>query len=227
VADVQSEDEAKALLSALAKALESKDTGKAVDAVKPMVTKRHKSFVPELKKLLADRRYPVSSLAAEALGSQGDKTVASLLAKLVALEVRERGWILDYDVKAAAIESLGRLGVSAAYDAIRSLADEMLRDPGLKSKAAPPILRAVVRYFGLTKEKRAVSFLIDEVDQPEAGTITGTTPPADYWKARVEIWQRIRPDVVWALKEITGKEFETGRRWKNWFDAEGKKEGMK
>ena len=36
-----------------------------------------------------------------------------------------------------------------------------------------------------------------------------------------------RPDVIWALKEITGLEHENGRRWRKWFEEEGRKAGMK
>ncbi len=227
VAEVEKPEEAKALLDGLDKAQDSKDEAKILAAVMAMVTKRHKDFVPELKKLVADKRFAVAAVAAEALGSQADKTVAPVLMRAVTVENKERGITKDGPLKGAAIESLGRLGVTGGFNDIMKLAEAMLRDPEARQRAAPEVLRGVVRYLGLTKEKRAVSFLIDEVDEPQAGTITGTTPPAEYWKARFEIWTRIRPDVVWALKEITGKEFETERRWKGWLETDGKKEGMK
>jgi hypothetical protein len=222
-------DEAKKTVEALKAAVESKDEKKIVAAVEPaMVEKRHADFVPELKKLAVDKRDAVGEAAARALGSQGDKTVATILMKVVAADTRENGYLMDGWRKAAAVEALGRLGVAGAYDAVQKFARGVTTDTECRARYAPVLARACTRYYGLTKEKRAVTWLIDQVDKPELqGGITGTTPPAEYWKGRQEVWAEIRFEVHWALKEITGKEFESGNRWKNWFDSEGKKAGMK
>jgi len=230
VEEVTSEDEAKALGQALDDALDSKEKEEepVVAAVKAMVPKRHKSFVAPLKKLLTDKRDAVAAAAAEALGSQGDKGVAKFLVAQVTPDVRERGFLKRAEVKAAAIESLGRLGIGSATPPILKLAETMAREPDLRTGYAPHVIRAAVRYFGLVKEKTSVSYLIEWVDeQVPADVGSGTNPPAEYWKARTEVWTLIRGEVIWALKEITGKEMETGRRWKNWLDDEGKKQGMK
>ncbi len=228
VAEVTKEDEAKALLQELQNAANGADEKRLLAALRPLVGKRHRTFVADLKKLAAHKSGEVAVAAVEALGSQGDKGVAPLLSRIVALEVRERGILLGGTLKAAAIEALGRLGVAGSFDAVKRLAEAMLRDPEMRNRYAPPILRASVRYFGLTKEKRAVSFLIEHVDEPKpADPSSGTNPPESYWKARHECWGAMRWDVGWALKEITGKEFETTRRWTRWFDEEGKKQGMK
>lgn len=228
VLEVKDDDEARALRDALDDALGTRDEEKVLAALRPFVTKRHKSFVAPLKKLVVDRRDAVAEVAAAALGSQGDKGVAPLLLKVVTHEVRERTFLKGALAKAAAIESLGRLGVSGGFEPIMKMAESMLRDPELRTSYAPAIARASIRYFGLTKEKRAVSFLIDHVDEPQPADVNaGSNPPAEYWKARYEAWVAFRPEVVWALKEITGMEFETGRRWKAWFDEEGRKLGLK
>lgn len=228
VEEVKDEEAAKALVKALEDAVETKEEGKIAAAAEAMVAKRHKAFVAPLKKLLADRRDAVAAAAAAALGSQGDKGVAKLLTAVVTQEVRERGWLQRSGVKAAAIESLGRLGVDGAGGPILKLAETMAREPDLRATYAPPLLRAAVRYFGLVKMKTAVSFLIEHVDEPAPADVTsGTNPPAEYWKARHEAWMFIRGEVRWALKEITGREMETGRRWRSWLDEEGKKQGMK
>jgi hypothetical protein len=228
VAEASVED-AKKALEALKTAVESKDEKKIVAAVVPaMVDKRHADFVPELKKLVVDKRDEVGEAAARALGSQGDKSVATLLGKVLSADTRENGYLTDPGRKAAAIEALGRLGVAGAYDSVQKLAKGVTTDTECRTRYAPKIAKACTRYFGLTREKRAVSWLIDEVDKPELkGGITGSSPPAEYWKGRQEVWQEIKAEVVWALKEITGKEFESGNRWRNWFDTEGKKAGMK
>ena len=227
VVDVQKPEEAKSFLDALARALEAKDEPGVVSAAQAMVTKRHKDFVPELKKLVADKRVAVAAAAAAALGSQADKTVAPLLMKSVTTENREKGYIRDAALKAEAIEALGRLGVTGGFDAIMKLTVSMLRDPDLQEKYAGDIVRATVRYLGLTKDKRGVSFLIDQIEEPGTEPVTPTTPPAAFQKLRHIAWERFRSEVPWALKEITGKEFENARRWRGWFDTDGKKEGMK
>ncbi len=223
-----SADEAKAAVEALKKALEGKDDEKVAAAIAPMVKKRHADFVPELKKLLADKRDSVAGAAAEALGSQADKGAATLLAKVVAADTREKGILKDPLLKSAAIEALGRLGGGGAFDAVHKLSDAMVREPEVRYRYAPRISKACVRYYGLTKEKRAVSWLIDEVEKPNLkGSVLPSSPPADYWKYRQDIWTEVRYEAVWALKEITGKEFESTARWEAWFNGEGKKAGMK
>ena len=69
--------EAKAILDDLKKALAGPDPEKVTQAVEPMVTKKSAEFVVELKKLLQDKREVVAAAAARALGSQGDKSVAT------------------------------------------------------------------------------------------------------------------------------------------------------
>src|SRR5688572_18727589 len=189
VVDCRDDAEAKSLLEALDKALESKDEAKAVEALKAFFTKRHKDFPAELKKLLTDRRLPV---------------------------------------EAAAVEALGRLGDVKSFKVIIDLAEANRIEPTVRGQHQKLIVKACVRYFGLTKAKGSVSYLIDEVDQPvPKDPNSGTNPGEEYWKARHDTWVVIRPDVIWALKEITGLEHENGRRWKKWFDEEGKKAGMK
>ena len=228
VEEVKKEDEAKALVQALGAAVNTKDEEKIIAAVRPMVTKRHADFVPELRKLLNDRRDKVLAAAAEALGSQGNEEAAVPLLKLVVNEERERGFLKFGLAKAASIEAVGRLGVNKPFDSVRKTLDSLLNEREAKASYTKPILRAVIRYFGLTKEKRAVGILVGHFDEPAPeNPNSGSNPPEAYWKARHEAWQEIKAEVVWALKEITGKEMESGRRWKNWLDDEGKKDGYK
>jgi hypothetical protein len=229
--DAATDDEAKSLAAALEAALKTNDENTALGAVRPLVSRRHKSFLAILKPLISDSRVAVAALAAEALGSQGDPAAVPLLSRVLAekpdKEEKKGGFLRRGAVKAAAIESLGRLGASGVHDAVRDLAEDAV-GPGAQRLYAPAMLRAAVRYFGVTKEKRAVTFLIALVDEPvPADPNSGTNPPAEYWKARYDSWKPCLPEVVWALKEITGMEFESGRRWKAWYEEEGKKAGMK
>ena len=228
VVDCRDDAEAKSLLEALDKALETKDEAKAVEALKAFFTKRHKDFPAELKKLLADRRQPVAAAAAEALGSQADKGSIPLLARIASADTKDKGFYKDAPVKAAAVEALGRLGDAKSFKVIIDLAEANRIEPTVRGQHQKSIVRACVRYFGLTKAKGSVSYLIDEVDQPAPkDPNSGTNPGEEYWKARHDTWVVIRPDVVWALKEITGLEHENGRRWRKWFEEEGRKAGMK
>ena len=177
VQEVSRDEEAKPLLGALRAAVEAKDEAKIVEAVKPMVTKRHRSFAEDLRKLVADKRMPVAAAAAEALGSQGeDKASAGLLVKVVQAKTKDKGFYKDILLKTAAIESLGRLGVRTAADAILDLAEDQRVEPTVQGTGQAKLVRACVRYFGLTKEKRAVSYLIEEVDQPVPKDPNGRIP---------------------------------------------------
>jgi HEAT repeat protein len=228
VDEVRTDEEAKALLDALEKALDEKDEEKVVEALQPFFTKRHKDFPAELKKLLSDRRQPVAAAAAEALGSQADRSAIGPLVGIVRADTKDKGFYKDAVVKAAAIESLGRLGDAKSFKIVIDLAEANRIEPTVRGQHQKLIVRACVRYFGLTKAKGAVSYLIDEVDQPAPkDPNSGTNPAEDYWKARHDTWVVIRPDVIWALKEITGLEHENGRRWRKWFEEEGRKAGMK
>ena len=224
-----SDEDAKKLLADLKAGLADKDEKKALDSVSPMVTRKHKDFVPELKKALTDRRDRVSAEAARALGSQGDKAVSSLLIKVLGAKTRDKeGFLRDPDTKAAAAEALGRLGEVKAAEAVRELAADMRGTKEVNAGYARRVVKGCVRYWGLVKDKEAVSFLIEEVEQPAPkDPNSNTNPGTDYWKARYDIWNEIKAEVAWALKEITGKEFESARRWENWFRDEGRKAGYK
>ncbi len=230
VAEVKDE-EAKKMLAELDKAFQSGDENSVTQALRPMVTKRHATLVARLKPLADDRRPGVAALAVEALGSQGDASVAGMLARVMSepptKEEKKRGFLLRGMVRAAAVEALGRLGVKGCAKAVRDLGEEMILKDALRSYATA-ILRAAVRYCGLLKDKESVSFLIDLVDEPiPANPTSPTNPPAEYWKARNDTWRAIRMEVQWALKEITGQSFENKRRWDDWMEGDGKRAGMK
>lgn len=78
--------------------------------------------------------------------------------------------------------------------------------------------RAAIRYFGQrrTKDLDVVMNLANLLHAPDPGHVDSPdNPPASYWKARFESWQRYSRDVVWALKQITGQ------TWKPGYEDEG------
>jgi len=77
---------------------------------------------------------------------------------------------------------------------------------------------AAVRYFGKrkTKELSVALYLASMLRAPVPLHLDSPdNPPTAYWEARHRAWQRYSRDVVWALKEITG------RTWKSGHDDEG------
>lgn len=73
--------------------------------------------------------------------------------------------------------------------------------------------RAAFRYFGQrkTKDLDIVLLIARHLHAPAPGYVDDpNNPPADYWRARFETWQRYNRDVVWALKEITGQTWKPG-----------------
>jgi hypothetical protein len=230
VTDV-SDEAAGPLVDALEAAVKSRKVEELKTALAPMVKGKNEKFSESLKRLIVHDDQEVACLAVSALASQGDKTASTMISKYLTAkrtpEEKKGNFWMRGKVRAACIEALGRLGVTTLHDLIRTDADAII---GAEAEVtyAPEMLRACVRYFGLTKEKRAVGFLVEEFDMPESPeVVTGTTPPAEWWKARTESWRAAEKEIVWALKEITGLEHETGRRWKNWFKENAKKLGYK
>ena len=73
--------------------------------------------------------------------------------------------------------------------------------------------RAAFRYFGQrkTKDLEIVLLIARHLHAPAPGYVDDpNNPPADYWRARFETWQRYNRDVVWALKQITGQTWRPG-----------------
>jgi len=73
--------------------------------------------------------------------------------------------------------------------------------------------RAAFRYFGhrKTKSLETVLLIAKHLHAPAPGFVDSPdNPPADYWRARFETWQRYNRDVVWALKQITGQTWRPG-----------------
>ena len=71
-------------------------------------------------------------------------------------------------------------------------------------------MRACVRYFGQIKSKdySVARALCNELSAPEPANVnSASNPPAGYWEERWKVWNAIRGDVAWALKEITGQAF--------------------
>jgi hypothetical protein len=87
----------------------------------------------------------------------------------------------------------------------------------------PDVMRAAVRFLGTTREKRAFRALVNLIDRP-------TSPPGegDLIEARNRaVWAEIKNDVQWALKRITGREFESAAEAREWLKEHGRKLGIR
>ncbi len=111
---------------------------------------------------------------------------------------------------AAIITALATLG----YD---KLEKEMLQLVDQATEEATA--RAAVRYFGIIRSHNysALKKLAQMLTAPAPGDVnSASNPPAGYWAGRWEVWNWIRRDVTWSLKQVTGETFRP---------AEGEHEG--
>ena len=151
------------------------------------------------QRLRAEREAVVQAAAATLLGNFDTRTASSALKRVLG----------DKDVRdekpaylAAAIESLGRVGYGRVE---KDVLGEFRRF------GDPAVMRACVRYFGSlpTRAYSTVRMLCEELRPPEpADPHAAETPPASYWEMRWGQWREYRQDVTWALREITGQEFQ-------------------
>ncbi len=154
----------------------------------------------ERYEILVERVSAVQAAAARVLANHaGDKKAASALAKAFKDKAvrKERPKAL-----AAIILALGEIGQ-------RKVESDVFSE--FKSAKDPEVARACVRYFGTirTKDYSIVRRLCNELSAPAPANVdSATNPPAAYWEQRWKIWNGIRRDISWSLKQITGQVFK-------------------
>ena len=94
----------------------------------------------------------------------------------------------------------------------------------MKQSWGKDLVRASVLYFGKTKYKPAVPYIVAEVlREPVPRDVNDPkNPPANYWEARHKIWNDAEGWARWALKEITGEQFRSVREWEAWVELNKK-----
>ncbi len=215
-------EQAKPLLSDLDDAVGTKDVNKIVAALKKLVTARNEKFLKPIEKLTKHRRYAsVRVMATRALGSQTPvKKVGPILFKILLDKAKVNK--KSPQARAEAIAGLRRIRFDKPI-VVKELESEF------RKASKPRMMRECARYFGDLKKVGTVKMLIGWVEAPQpANPNSPTNPPAAYWQRMWEVWDEIKPATMYALKNITGREFETEREWRTWLDTrEAKKLGIR
>lgn len=150
----------------------------------------------EIAAMVLDLESEVQAAGASVLASiPGKKSTGALMKALKRKDVQaDRPLTL-----ASIIIALGNLGHASAA---KQVEDELKRSRHIL------ITRASIRYFGQikTKDMDVVRILISMLDSPKPANVdVASNPPASYWEERWATWLATRRDVVWTLREITGK----------------------
>jgi hypothetical protein len=232
-----SEAETKKHLEDVQKAVADKNDDLLVKALEEMQSFRSDAFVPFIRDGAKSANPTVLAAALRAAATHELKDMEKDVRKLLHAKPKKDAKDKDKDAKdpgipgevdAAAIDYLVRLGMSGedetvVNDCLAALIAPM-DDRRVSASWARDLLRAGVHYVGRYKVKRAVPLLVELVTPPEPKQATASSrgaapppgPPQAYWDARNRLWQASESWVRWALKEITGEEFRSGKEWEAW-----------
>lgn len=128
------------------------------------------------------------------------------------------------EVAAASIDYLARMNMGGEEatvldDWLGPLFEFFHDDKRVGTSWALDLVRSSVHYLGKFKAKRAVPKLVELVGEPKhqpPGARGDINPPEPYWKARQIIWNKSGNWARWALKEITGQQFQSAQEWEAW-----------
>lgn len=151
-----------------------------------------------IARLVREREEAVQVAAAQVLATAaGEEAPKKLLRALRDRDVQAH----KPRLVAAALDALGLLGSSEGMDTARRLLDAF---EDRRSAAA------AIRYIGRvgTEDLGVVLRLCRLLDPPQPEWVDDpNNPPASYWEARWRVWQGVRRDLTWALRELTGETF--------------------
>lgn len=222
---IPANDEEKARLAdTAAKADAAKDDEALLKCLEEMLTRRNDAFVPTIRKALGSGEPAVQAAAVRAAASHELRDEEKRVRKILRAKTKEK---IQGRVAAACIDYLGRLEIAGEEEAVLKdhLAPFLSDERRIKQSWGPEMVRASIYYFGRTKWKPAVPYIVDEVLRepvPRLPPSDPKNPPASYWEARHKIWHDAEGWARWSLKEITGQEFRSAREWTAWVDANKK-----
>lgn len=185
-----------------------------VEAIQPLVERRHEDFVKDLEKLVNHVAPEVRLVAVKALASQEGKKVGPKLLSVVTSKAND-----DHsEIVAAAIGGLRRQKFD--HPAVMKELESLFR-----KQLDTLVMKECARYFGDLKKLDAFNMMLFWVEAPQPANVnSGSNPPASYWKRMWEIWDGIKEAVWVALYDMTGKTFRTEREWRDWLDTREAKE---
>lgn len=215
------DEQAKTIVAGLKKAAKKKKLADARPLVEAIDGFKHESFTKPLLKLMTNKLGVVAKLATDALALRctEKKVLAKIWKNAFSNKVNDK----RYAVRARVVRLFGEQGIvldAKKYKEVERDWRWMFGNPQIHFDQ--PALDLVV-YFALTKDKRHCRWLAEQLDEPiPANPNSPSNPPAEWWERRYKMWQPVKPEVVDALLEITGQEFDTSEEAKAWFEANKK-----
>jgi hypothetical protein len=215
-------EEVPPVLADLEAAFKKKKTDEALALLKKVDELKHVQFEKPLQKLLRHSEPGVALRAAELLEErtypESGKAVWAASWGQAANDKRPA-------VRAKALRALGKIGfaldkkqfddVQKVWRSVQSSAD----------RSQAPLLMDIAFYAELTKDKRFARDFAEAVDKPESKDSGPNNPPASWWEGKFYLWEGARAEVNRALKAITGQDFDSTAKAKEWIEAH-KKEGF-
>lgn len=214
-------EQAKTMVAGLKKAAKKKKLADATPFLEAIDGFKHESFVKPLLKLMTHKLGAVAKLATDALAERC--TEKKVLAKIWRNAFSNKANDKRYAVRARVVRLYGERGIvldKKQYKEVERDWRWMFGNPQIHF--GEPALD-LVTYFRLTKDKRHCRWLAEQLDEPvPANPNSPSNPPQEWWERRWKMWQPVKPEVVDALMEMTGQEFDSSEEAKTWFEANKK-----
>jgi hypothetical protein len=193
---------------------------KKLEEVLPLLKKleelKHKDFEKPLHKLLKHADAGVALRAAE------------LLEERTYPESGKALWVASWGqsandkrslVRAKVLRALGRIGFALdkkQFDDVEKLWRGL---QGTPNRAHAAILVDIAFYAEQVKEKRLARQLAESIDEPVAKDDGPTNPPASWWEEKWNMWNESKAAVHAAIKAMTGQDFDSTDKAKEWIRA--------
>lgn len=218
VREATTEEVAPALLD-----LEAAAKKKKLDEVTPLLKKieelKHPDFEKPLQKLLKHADAAVALRAAE------------LLEERTYPESGKTLWVASWGqsandkrsaVRAKVLRALGKIGFALdkkQYDELERLWRSV---QGTPSRTQAPILVDIAVYVEAVKDKRFARQLAEAIDEPVSTDNGPTNPSAAWWEEKFNLWNESKVAVHGAIKALTGEDFDSTTKAKDWIRAHEK-----
>jgi hypothetical protein len=128
-------------------------------------------------------------------------------------------------VRAKTLRALGRIAFTLdkkQYDEVDRLWRSLQGDP---NRSQAPLLVDIAYYAEGAKEKRLARYLAEAIDEPVSTDDGPMNPPASWWEEKWHLWNESKAAVHKALKAMTGQDFDTTAKARDWIQAH-EKEGF-
>ena len=125
-------------------------------------------------------------------------------------------------VRARVLRALGRIGFALdkrAYDDVEKLWRQV---QGTPQRGNAPILCDIAFFAEQLKDKRFARALAEALDEPVSTSNDASNPPAAWWEEKWHLWDGSKAAVHAALKALTGEDFASTEKAKEWIEAHAK-----